>query len=742
MKKHISIFALLLSAFAAVGLSAFAASSGSDVMRLSPIGYRLGATGDVRTYDSSVVAVTPGDTSIVTSNKLVTLTAVLNRDYKVIRWQKFDVDPTVRTEVDPIEEFGEKRETVSVDFNPNVTWMYVTVVVKYDPVRTVKASLSSFGKGKVTVDPEKTSYQKGDVVTLTAEPAEGCSFVRWSDGNADHVRTLTVDGDVDIKAYIEPISSKVTFGVESDAVLDMTSKRVSYGCEYGELPTPTRYGYIFAGWVTAAERSPVRNTTTVAAKADQTFVATWDSVKYAIDYSTAGPGNGRVDGAGQYVLGSTPTLTAIPYEGSAFTGWGDGETKNPRRITVLSNAVYVANFDIATYSVTFTYRDSSGEERTTDPQIVKYGEAATPPTGYDSWPDHAFKAWSTEEYKKVMRDLEIKAIYDEVICKVSFSYRDHGGNVVTNYPQNIVSGKAATPPGRDVVDNWTGHTFRGWDSDYTVIKADCVINALYDEDTFEVVFHYKDSTGADKSSAPQTVKYGAAATPPSDHDEWPVHKFTGWSTEDWKNVTQDLDVFANYEGLCAIVYKDVYGKSYTQGDVVEGQVTLMTRKELEALPDGKELSFKKLGYTIDEKTLWRDATNAPYANGQLVTLAAGQTLELTAQNEKTYEEFSSYLTEDKDHLYCFPEEGFTNYELREDGGKYVYLKGSCRINVEADDAGKLKFKCESAKSVKVNGEEVTGAGLWYEASAKKGINIMEITHGGVNIYLEQVSLVK
>ena len=183
MKRHIFIFTFLLGAFAAVGLSAFAASSGGDVMRLSPIGYRLGASGDVTAYDSSVVTVTPGDTSIVSSNKSATLTATLNRDYKVVCWQKFDVDPTIRTTADPIEEFGTGSETVSVEINADVQWMYVTVVVRYHPVRTVKAGLSSFGEGEVKIDPVKETYLKGDVVTLTAEPADGYSFVRWSDGN-------------------------------------------------------------------------------------------------------------------------------------------------------------------------------------------------------------------------------------------------------------------------------------------------------------------------------------------------------------------------------------------------------------------------------------------------------------------------------------------------------------------------------------------------------------------------------
>ena len=326
MKRHISIFAFLLGAFAAVGLSAFAAGSGSDVMRLSPVGYRLGEAGGVTSYDPSVVTVTPGDTSIVSSNKPVTLTADLNRDYKVVRWQKFDVDPTVRTGVDPIEEFGEESGTVSVGFNPNVTWMYVTVVVKYDPVRTVKVGRSSFSKG--TVSPEKTSYQKGDEVTLTAEPAEGYSFVRWSDGNADHVRTLTVSNDVDLTAYIEPDSSRVSFSAGAGAVLDVASKRVSYDSAYGELPVPVRDGLVFTGWADADGRA-VTAKTTVDRSSDHTLYAQWEipPESYTVVFDANGGTGTQTRVSQTFEVGVSQKLRINTFykPGSVFVGWNQNE---------------------------------------------------------------------------------------------------------------------------------------------------------------------------------------------------------------------------------------------------------------------------------------------------------------------------------------------------------------------------------------------------------------------------------
>ena len=328
MKRHISIFALLLGAFAAF------ADDADAVMRLTPVGYRLGATGEVKAYDSSVVTVTPGDTSIVTAGKPASLSAVLERDYKVIRWQKFDQDPTIRESADPIDEFGEKSETVSVDINTNVTWMYVTVVVEYDPTRSVSASLSTFGKGTVTISPEKTSYLKGDVLTLTAEPAEGYSFVRWSDGNADHVRTLTVEDDIDLTAYVEPVSSKVTFSAESDAVLGVTSKRVSYDSEYGELPVPVRGELVFTGWVDADGNS-VTAGTTVGRSSDHTLYAQWEipPESYMVVFEPNGGTGVQMRVEQEFEVGVSQKLRVNTFykPGHAFVGWNQNDAAEEKQ---------------------------------------------------------------------------------------------------------------------------------------------------------------------------------------------------------------------------------------------------------------------------------------------------------------------------------------------------------------------------------------------------------------------------
>ena len=55
-------------------------------------------------------------------------------------------------------------------------------------------------------------------------------------------------------------------------------------------------------------------------------------------------GAGIVEGAGTYPAGETVTLTAMATSGYNFVGWDDGNTDNPRTITVTGDEVYIANF--------------------------------------------------------------------------------------------------------------------------------------------------------------------------------------------------------------------------------------------------------------------------------------------------------------------------------------------------------------------------------------------------------------
>ena len=69
---------------------------------------------------------------------------------------------------------------------------------------------------------------------------------------------------------------------------------------------------------------------------------------YTIDAIPANSNMGTVSGGGTYQEGTSVTLTATPNSGYRFVSWNDGNTDNPRTITVTGDATYIASFIPAT----------------------------------------------------------------------------------------------------------------------------------------------------------------------------------------------------------------------------------------------------------------------------------------------------------------------------------------------------------------------------------------------------------
>ena len=73
---------------------------------------------------------------------------------------------------------------------------------------------------------------------------------------------------------------------------------------------------------------------------------------YTITVLSSNPNYGTVTGGGVYMENTTATLTATPYEECMFVNWNDGNTDNPREITVTEDATYIATFVRGTYNPT------------------------------------------------------------------------------------------------------------------------------------------------------------------------------------------------------------------------------------------------------------------------------------------------------------------------------------------------------------------------------------------------------
>ena len=148
------------------------------------------------------------------------------------------------------------------------------------------------------------------------------------------------------------------------------------------------YGYHFTAW----NDGDTNNPRTITVRSDTTLTALFDVNRYQIEASSADGNSGSVAGSGEYAYLTIDTITAAPAPHHHFLRWSDGNTDNPRIITVTRDSTLTALFAIDTHSVTL-----HGDEElvaVTGGGNYPYGAAVTVNATMLS-PCHSFEAWSS-----------------------------------------------------------------------------------------------------------------------------------------------------------------------------------------------------------------------------------------------------------------------------------------------------------------------------------------------------------
>jgi hypothetical protein len=92
-----------------------------------------------------------------------------------------------------------------------------------------------------------------------------------------------------------------------------------------------------------------------------TFERTHMPVHYTLTAVAADSTMGGVTGGGFWIENENVTITAIPADGYHFTHWNDGDTVNPRVVTLTSDTTFTAYFeaDIHYYTLTVLSADTT-----------------------------------------------------------------------------------------------------------------------------------------------------------------------------------------------------------------------------------------------------------------------------------------------------------------------------------------------------------------------------------------------
>lgn len=191
------------------------------------------------------------------------------------------------------------------------------------------------------------SYTYLHEMSLTATPAFGYHFVQWNDQNTDNPRTITVTRDSAFTAQFAANSYTITADANDPT---MGSAYGSGTYNYNTSATLTavaEYGYHFTQWSDGVTDNP----RTVTVQNSATYTAQFEINSYIITVQSSNPAIGTTSGGGSYNYLTPVNITANPNAGYHFTQWSDGNTDNPRLISVTQNATYVAQFAINSYAV-------------------------------------------------------------------------------------------------------------------------------------------------------------------------------------------------------------------------------------------------------------------------------------------------------------------------------------------------------------------------------------------------------
>lgn len=422
-----------------------------------------------------------------------------------LRWYRFNImfDSNGGSEVDPISDIPYKVSTGVKDSDGYLTYTEQTVIlpsserIGYTFNGWQRSGISALLKGNVKSSDIGVDSD-GENIKLTA---------KWT------ANTYTV-----------------TFDANGGSV-SPSGLTVTYNSTYGTLPEPTRVGYQFNGWYTAADGgSQVKADTKVSIVADQTLYAHWTEM-YTVSFKSEG---GTVYASYSVLYGEkvTPPSVDVPV-GKRLVGWeyGDRTYAPTERIEVRDSMDLVAKFEMLHTEIHSLSCDPvDGGSVELSPVGEMYGDYGREVTlTAIPYVSHNFVRWSdgsTDPNHKVriVCDTNFVAHFEKKYFTVNFF--DMDGMTPLTAAQRIEYGNPAVAPSAPL---HVGLTFTGWEpSDFGSVVSNMSIVAQYETNSYTVVY---DPNGGTGSMTNDVFMYFMEYSLQSNEFVRPVHEFVGWSTD-------------------------------------------------------------------------------------------------------------------------------------------------------------------------------------------------------------------
>ena len=498
-------------------------------------------------------------------------------------------DRTVGDSFDVTASFNSDCDTSLAD--TNLTWessdSSVATVTGYISGTTRKATIKAVGSGTAVITASTSNgisgtytvncsvkhtvtfnanggscstrsktYTDGEAYgTLPSPSRTGYDFVGWyTDAVAGDKVEPTDTVNKDITLYARWIKTVTVTYQKDGGTCSESSKKVTVGGAYGDLPVPTKTGYTFAGWFSESTGGTViTKDSSVTKTTNHDIYARWTANTYTVTFDVNGDDDiCMCDTDSKTVTfdagyGTLPTPLRTGYK---FTGWyteksGNNKVTENTLYRVAGNQTLYAHWTPLTYIVNF-YRNDGTTSKTSISVTYNstYGAnndfSTATRTGYD------FAGWYTEPaggspitaetVVKITSSQNLYAHWTANTYRVSF---DGNGGTPSASSINVAYDSTYGENNDFPTATRTGYDFDGWHTSQTggpAITSESIVSITEDQTLyahwsgkrFNVTY---DPNGGQISGTPtKTVTYGGTYGTPAIalRDGYTVE---GWYTE-------------------------------------------------------------------------------------------------------------------------------------------------------------------------------------------------------------------
>ena len=206
------------------------------------------------------------------------------------------------------------------------------------------------------------TYNHGQSCTVIATSADGYTFMNWTENgtvvSTDANYTFVVTSNRSLVANFEeqlPDTYNINVSPNPNIGGTVTGGGTYAGGQQCTVTATANTGYTFVNWTENGEVVTTNASYTFIVDGNRTLVANFTLNNYTISVTADPAEGGMVTGAGNYVHGTTCTLTATANENYEFINWTKDGVEVSTEVTftfiVTASETYVAHFNFDDYVI-------------------------------------------------------------------------------------------------------------------------------------------------------------------------------------------------------------------------------------------------------------------------------------------------------------------------------------------------------------------------------------------------------